>query len=249
VELKVKDDDLKKAEEAHQTAVGFVEARAKDLEDSRVALLACMKEAKAAIDSAFAKGGARLSEALPEADPGAFLEWLQVKVGQYAKLLDGISDLRAYGAAIAIARTFQVASCDHLKKIGWVPHKFPSVDGVRKAVRDPQCKNDVVRFLKKFWSTRGRALAFDVAAVGTHEVLLGFCIVIFPIFFCFVPYYFFIILTVVTAKPRSSTVLTTFFTGKQQGHAVLCSIEPGDRGHVFTTWMRPSHRAATAPPL
>jgi hypothetical protein len=53
-----------------------VEAGAKDLEDSRVALLACKKEAKATIDSAFAKGGAVLSEALPEANPGAFLEWL-----------------------------------------------------------------------------------------------------------------------------------------------------------------------------
>jgi hypothetical protein len=113
-------------------------------------------------------------------------------------LLDGILDLGAYGAAIAIVWTFQAASCDHLKKIGRVPHKFPSVDGIHEAVRDPQCKN-MVRFLRKFWSTRGQALAFDVAAVGTHEVLLGFCIIIFPICFCFVPYYFFIVLTVAIA--------------------------------------------------
>jgi septal ring factor EnvC (AmiA/AmiB activator) len=103
VELKEKDGDLKKAKEARQTAVVLVEARAKDLKDSRVALLACMKEAKASIDSAFAKGGARLSEALPEADSVAFLEWLQAEVGQFEKLLDGVSDLGAYGAALAIA--------------------------------------------------------------------------------------------------------------------------------------------------
>jgi hypothetical protein len=44
---------------------------------------------------------------------------------------------------------------------------FPSVDDIREAARDPQCKNVVVRFLRKFWSTGGRALAFDVAAAGT----------------------------------------------------------------------------------
>jgi hypothetical protein len=73
--------------------MGLAEVRAKDLKDWRVALLACMKEAKAAIDSAFAKDGAGLSEALPEVDPGVFLEWLQVEVGQFEKLLNGVSDL------------------------------------------------------------------------------------------------------------------------------------------------------------
>jgi hypothetical protein len=86
--------------------VGLVEAGAKDLEDSRVALLACMKEAKAAIDSTFAKGGARLSEALPNFNPCAFLEWLRAEDGQFENLLDSVSDLEAYGAALTVAQTF-----------------------------------------------------------------------------------------------------------------------------------------------
>ena len=49
------------------------------------------------------------------------------------------------------------------------------MDDVREAVRDPQCKNVVVRFLKRFWTqAEGHALAFDVAAAGTHEVLFKF---------------------------------------------------------------------------
>lgn len=152
----------------------MVEARAKELEDLRVALLACMEEAKATIDAAFAKGGAGLSEALPEDDPAAFLEWLRAEVGQFEKLLDSVSDLGAYGAALAIARTFQAASCDHVKKIGRVPRKFPSLENVHEAARDPLCKNVVVWFLKRFWmQSRNRALAFDVTAAGTHEVFFG----------------------------------------------------------------------------
>ena len=90
-------------------------------------------------------------------------------------MLDSVSDLGAYGAALIVAWTFQAPGYDHLKKISQVSHNFPSVDDVREAVRDPQCKNVVVRFLKRFWTqARGRALAFDVAAAGTHEVLFEF---------------------------------------------------------------------------
>jgi uncharacterized membrane protein YhfC len=80
---------------------------------------------------------------------------------------------------VAAAGTHEVLLGFYFVKIGWVPHKFPSMDDVCEAVRDPQCKNMVVQFLRKFWLTRSRALAFDVAAAGTHEVLLGFCFVIF----------------------------------------------------------------------
>ena len=73
-ELRKKDDDLKKVADSRQKATGLAEARAKELEDSRAALLACMEEVKVIIDAAFVKGGARSSEALPEADPVAFLE-------------------------------------------------------------------------------------------------------------------------------------------------------------------------------
>ena len=52
------------------------EARAKELEGSRVALLSCMEEAKAAINVAFVKGGVGSGEALPESNLVAFLEWL-----------------------------------------------------------------------------------------------------------------------------------------------------------------------------
>jgi hypothetical protein len=38
--------------------------------------------------------------------------------------------------------------------------------------------------------------------------------------------------------------LAAFFIGKKQGHAVLRSIEPGDCGHYFAAWTRPSRRAA-----
>ena len=174
-ELKRKDDELKRVDEARLEVMRLAEVRAKELEGSRVALLCCMEEVKAAIDAAFVKGGAGSSEALPKADPVAFLEWLRAKVGQFEKLLDSISDLGAYGAALGIAPTFQAAGCDHLKKIGRVSYKFPSVDDVRESVRDPQCKNVVVRFLKRFWTqAEGHALAFDVAAAGTHEVLFKF---------------------------------------------------------------------------
>ena len=41
-ELKEKDEDLKKTEEARKEAMELAEKRAKELEDSRAALLACM---------------------------------------------------------------------------------------------------------------------------------------------------------------------------------------------------------------
>ena len=53
-----------------------MEANAKKLEDSRATLLACMQEAKVSLDAVFAKGGSKLSEVLPNADPTTFSTWL-----------------------------------------------------------------------------------------------------------------------------------------------------------------------------
>ena len=95
VELKRKYKDLRKAEELE-------EENAKKLEDSRGALLACMQEAKVAIDVAFVKGGAESSWVLPEADPATFLVWLQAKLGQFSQVLDSVADFGAYGCSRTI---------------------------------------------------------------------------------------------------------------------------------------------------
>ena len=73
-ELKRKYEDLRKAEDSRKKAEELVEENAKKLEDSRAALLACMQEAKVAIDNAFVKGGMESSGVLPEADPATFSE-------------------------------------------------------------------------------------------------------------------------------------------------------------------------------
>ena len=87
-ELRRKDEDLnkaedsrKKAEEACNEAEELVEKNAKQLEDSRAALLAYMQEAKVAIDTAFVKGCPKSSGELPDADPAAFSTWLQAELG------------------------------------------------------------------------------------------------------------------------------------------------------------------------
>ena len=58
VELKRKDEDLRKVEDSRKKVEDLVEENAKKLEDSCGALLACMQEVKVAIDSTFVKGGA-----------------------------------------------------------------------------------------------------------------------------------------------------------------------------------------------
>jgi peptidoglycan hydrolase CwlO-like protein len=71
-ELKRKDEDLRKAEDSRKKAEELAEENAKKLEGFRAALLACMQEAKVAINTAFVKGGMESSGVLPEADPAAF---------------------------------------------------------------------------------------------------------------------------------------------------------------------------------
>ena len=105
-ELKEKDEDLKKTEEARKEAMELAEKRAKELEDSCVALLAYMQEAKVAIDIAFVKGGVESRRVLLEADPATFLAWLQAELGQFSQLLESVTNFGAYGATLAIARSF-----------------------------------------------------------------------------------------------------------------------------------------------
>jgi vacuolar-type H+-ATPase subunit I/STV1 len=71
-ELKRKDEELRKAEDSRKKAEELAEENAKKLEGFRAALLACMQEAKVAINTAFVKGGMESSGVLPEADPAAF---------------------------------------------------------------------------------------------------------------------------------------------------------------------------------
>jgi peptidoglycan hydrolase CwlO-like protein len=57
-ELKRKDDVPRKAKDSHKKAEELAEENAKKLVDSCAALLACIQEAKVAINTAFVKGGA-----------------------------------------------------------------------------------------------------------------------------------------------------------------------------------------------
>ena len=80
-ELKRKDEDLRKVEDSRKKVDELVKENAKRLEDSCAALLACMQEAKVAIDTTFVKDSAESSGVLPEADLAAFLAWLQAELG------------------------------------------------------------------------------------------------------------------------------------------------------------------------
>lgn len=109
-----------------------------------------------------------------------------MEVGKFKRLLGGVSDLGAYGAALALTRTFYVVGCDHLRVLGKPPHKFPSVDDIRESVQDALCKNVVSRFLKRFCVKGGRALATAIGTVGTREVFWGFWFLFWYIVFCFI---------------------------------------------------------------
>jgi len=86
-------------------------------------------------------------------------------------LLDSVSDFGAYGATLAVARSFQAADYNHIKRPRHVNHNFPSVDDVRGVVEDRACKNICACFSKKFWmDDGGRALAFGEATKATQEV-------------------------------------------------------------------------------
>ena len=69
VELKRKDEDMRKTEDSHKKAEELAEWNAKKLEDSLATLLACMQEVMVAIDAAFVKG-------VVESSGVAFSAWL-----------------------------------------------------------------------------------------------------------------------------------------------------------------------------
>jgi len=66
MELKRKDEDLRKVEDSRKKVEDLAEENAKKLDDSRATLLACMQEAKVAIYSAFVKGGVESSLSCPK---------------------------------------------------------------------------------------------------------------------------------------------------------------------------------------
>ena len=105
-------------EESRKKAEGLVASSAQKLEESRNALLVCMREAKDALDAIFSKAGSKQSDRLPDADPKAFSTWLKSEIGQLVLLLDNVLDFGAYGATLAVARSFQVTGYDHLKNLG-----------------------------------------------------------------------------------------------------------------------------------
>lgn len=73
------------------------------------------------------------------------------KVGLVPPLIENAADFGACAATLGLVRTFQVASCDHLKKIKRVNHIFPDIDDVQKSKDDNIFKNVVNCFLKRFW--------------------------------------------------------------------------------------------------
>jgi hypothetical protein len=105
-DLTKKEDELEKVEKCHQEAEVLADLRAKELENLRAALLDFMKEAMVLIDNTFKKGETDPSEALPDADLLAFSGRLCTEIGQFERLLFGVSDLGAYGAALDLTRTF-----------------------------------------------------------------------------------------------------------------------------------------------
>lgn len=98
-------------------------------------------------------------------------EWFKAEIELVPPLIENAADFGAYAATLDLARMFQVAGCDHLKKIKRVNHVFPDVDDVRRSKDDNVCINVVNRFLKRFWMDGGgRALAFEEAAEATRLV-------------------------------------------------------------------------------
>lgn len=90
----------------------------RELEKLKTKLSNCMCEAKALIDTVFAKGRMEPSNALPAADPKLFADWLPLEMGNFRDLLNGSLDIGAYGATIGLASTLQQLGCNHLRAVG-----------------------------------------------------------------------------------------------------------------------------------
>ena len=106
------------AEESRKKTEGLAASSAQKLEESHNALLVCIREAKDALDIVLLKARSKQSDQLPDADPKAFSTWLKLEIGQLGLLLDNVLDFGAYGATLAVARSFQVTGYDHLKNLG-----------------------------------------------------------------------------------------------------------------------------------
>jgi len=72
VEVREKQEKLMDVEESRKKAEGLAALNAKNLEDSRAALLNCMREAKVALDAVFVKASSEPCDELPDAGPMSF---------------------------------------------------------------------------------------------------------------------------------------------------------------------------------
>lgn len=112
-------------EEAKVKAEGQValgKARMKRMSED---LRGCMLSTKEALDTVLAEAGPAPSGALPEADAGAFTEWLGAEVGVMVPIISHVGDF--------VARSFQHTGYNHVPALGRPPHRFPSVDEVRRS--------------------------------------------------------------------------------------------------------------------
>lgn len=169
-EVDTKKADIEKLEKSRDEAVALAECRALEMERLRSALLDCMREAKALVDTVFAKGGMEPSEALPKADPKLFADWLSLELGNFQDLLNGSLDVGAYGAAIGLAGALRQLGCGHLRAIGRPSHNFPDIGTVRAAIQDRACVNVASRVITRYWVEGGRDLTVSIGGARTQEV-------------------------------------------------------------------------------
>lgn len=94
-EVDTKKTELEKLQKSRDDAVTHAEGQEKEMERLKSELLSCMREAKALINAVFAKGGMEASEALPDADPKLFADWLSLEIGNFRDLLNGSLDIGA----------------------------------------------------------------------------------------------------------------------------------------------------------
>ena len=133
-------------------------------------LRGCMLSTKEALDAVLAEAGPAPSRALPEADAGAFTEWLRAKVGVMVPIISHVGDFGAFAVALGVARSFQHKGYNHVPALGRPPHRFPLVDEVRRS--DEACQNVAKRFVSKFWMKGGHVLAAEKAAATRAEVFV-----------------------------------------------------------------------------
>ncbi|XP_066333635.1 putative serpin-Z6A [Miscanthus floridulus] len=131
-------------------------------------LRGCMLSTKEALDTVLAEAGPIPSGALPEADAGAFTEWLRAKVGLMVPIISHVGDFGAFVVALGVTRSFQHTGYNHAPALGRPPHRFSSVDEVRWS--DEACQNIVKQFVSKFWMKGGRVLAAEKAAASWAEL-------------------------------------------------------------------------------